>query len=356
MADQAMNKTRPVPSLLVNCPVCSSSFLMNVALMKGVKGIRVRCRKCGALITVRNPQTPPPPPRPEGERKPSPPVGDRARQPSRPSPPIAKADPMEIPDPGPADPMPAGEGEGRVPAENGRKGWVSPRYDISLPVLLPPETLLRNRCVAFHPDAREVEHYRMLRTRILNATGENGGITLMITSALPGEGKTLTGINLALTFAKAFCQTSLLVDADLRQQKVHEVLGYTHRKGLADYLLDGCTVSDIMVWPGIEKLTLISGGRTVTESSELLGSPGMAALVEDLKSRYPNRYIFFDVPPVLTGADAISLAPLVDRILVVVRAERTPMPEVKKALAMLPKEKVLGLVLNRDSRPTVTKT
>jgi non-specific protein-tyrosine kinase len=76
----------------------------------------------------------------------------------------------------------------------------------------------------------------------------------------------------------------------------------------------------------------------------------MAALVEDLKLRYPNRYVFSDVPPVLTGADAISFAPLVDYIVFVVQAERTPLPEVRKALAMLPREKVLGLVLNRHGK------
>ncbi len=224
---------------------------------------------------------------------------------------------------------------------------MSPEYKISRAVRLNPKKIEGNRFVALRPDAPEVESYRVLRTQILNRTGGNGGITLMITSALPGEGKTLTAINLALTFAKSFNQTSLLVDADLKQQKIREVLGYAHDKGLADYLLDGCPVSDLMVWPGIEKLTLISGGRTVTQSSELLGSQGMAALVQDMKQRYPNRYVFFDVPPVLAGADAIAFAPLVDYILLVVQAERTPLPEVRKALAMLPKEKILGLVLNR---------
>ena len=149
----------------------------------------------------------------------------------------------------------------------------------------------------------------MLRTRILHRTRGTGGTTVMITSALSGEGKTVTAVNLALTFAKAFSQTALLVDADLKRQQVHQVLGFESDRGLGDYLQDGCDVSDLIVWPGIEKLTVISGGKRIEESSELLGSPGMRTLVEGMKSRYEDRYVFFDVPPVLAGADAICLRP-----------------------------------------------
>ena len=177
----------------------------------------------------------------------------------------------------------------------------------------------------------------------------------MVTSALSGEGKTVTAVNLALTFAKAFSQTALLVDADLKRQQVHQVLGFESDRGLGDYLQDGCDVSELIVWPGIEKLTVISGGKRIEESSELLGSPGMRTLVEGMKSRYEDRYIFFDVPPVLSGADAICFAPLVDHILFVVQADKSSMANVSKALGMLPKEKVLGIVLNRQADADATK-
>jgi non-specific protein-tyrosine kinase len=177
----------------------------------------------------------------------------------------------------------------------------------------------------------------------------------MVTSSVPGEGKTLTAVNLALTFAKAYSQTALLVDADLKRQQVRQVLGFESGKGLGDYLLDGCDVSELIVWPGVEKLTVISGGKRIEESSELLGSPGMKALVRDMKTRYPDRYVFFDVPPVLAGADAIAFASLVDRILFVVQAERTSMADVHKALALLPKEKILGIVLNRQADADASK-
>ena len=342
MSDPTEKRSHPATALLVECGTCRSSFTLNVALMNGVKGIRIRCRRCGASIDVDNPGRKRPPVAREGERpRPatSPPAGEYADK--------GKSG-KEVP----VTPS-ASEGNPSVLAEKGRTGWISPHYNVSRSVPVDPAAIGNNRCVAIDPSAPEVEYYRMLRTKILQRTGGDGGITLMVTSALPGEGKTLTAINLAFTFAKAFSQTALLVDADLRQQKIREALGFSHDKGLADYLLDGCPVPDLMVWPGVEKLTLISGGKTVTESSELLGSPGMAALVAELKERYSNRYVFFDVPPVLSGADALSFAPLVDWILLVVRAESTPLPDVKRALAMLPKEKILGLVLNRDPRVSV---
>jgi non-specific protein-tyrosine kinase len=187
----------------------------------------------------------------------------------------------------------------------------------------------------------------VLRTKLLHKTGEQGGTTVMITSALPGEGKTLTAVNLSLTFAKEYNQTVLLVDSDLHKQRVHECLGFESDRGLADYLLNGASLADLIVWPGVEKFTVISGGRTVMASSELLGSPRMKGLVKDLKSRYPDRYVFFDVPPVLAGADALAFAPQVDHIILVVRAGSTSIEDVKLALDLLPRKKVLGVVLNR---------
>ena len=344
MSDPTKKRSQSTTAFLVECGTCRASFTLNVALMNGVKGIRIRCRKCGALIEVENPGKKRPPPSTE-EEYPRPLASPQA---------AGYADDGTSGKGVPMTPSPPG-GDPPLLDEKGRTGWISPHYNVSRRVPVDPAVIGRNRCVAIDPSAPEVEFYRMLRTKILQGTGGNGGITLMVTSPLPGEGKTLTAINLALTFAKSFSQTALLVDADLRQQKIHEVLGFFHDKGLADYLLDGCPVSDLMVWPGVEKLTLISGGKTVTESSELLGSPGMAALVADMKQRYPNRYVFFDVPPVLSGADALAFAPLVDWIVLVVRAESTPLPDVKRALAMLPKEKVLGLVLNRDPRITAKK-
>ena len=243
--------------------------------------------------------------------------------------------------------QPLREGATTRPMDQEKMGYVSPSYTMSRSITLNPQVMLANRCVGFQQDSPELEYFRVLRTQILQRS-RGGGNSVMVTSAFPGEGKTLTAINLAFTFAKEFKQTALLVDCDLRRQQIHKVLGFASERGLADYLLEDCPIRELFVWPGVEKLSVISGGKTVAESSELLGSPGMRNLVTEMKERYPDRYIFFDVPPILTNADALAFAPLVDYIIVVVQAGQTPLPDVNRALGLLPSGKVLGLVMNRQ--------
>lgn len=225
--------------------------------------------------------------------------------------------------------------------------WASPVYSECKAVELDLDQLARNRCVSMFSDAPEAEYYKVLRTSIQHRTKEKGWNTIMITSVQPGEGKTLTCINLAVSFAKEFNQTVLLVDCDLKRQNIHRYLNFSFDKGIVDYLLNDCALKDLMVWPGIEKLTLISGGKTISNSAELLGSPKMKALVKEIKNRYDDRYVIFDTPPVLGWADAAAFAPLVDCILMVVEEGRTSIKDVKKALEMIPSEKFLGFVLNR---------
>jgi non-specific protein-tyrosine kinase len=175
--------------------------------------------------------------------------------------------------------------------------------------------------------------------------------TVMVTSASPNEGKTVTAVNLAATFAREYNHTVLLVDADLRMQMVHRYLGYDSSLGLLDYLEDKASMNDIITWPGIEKFTIISGNRVVDDSSELIGSPRMQTLMDELKNRYDDRYVIFDVPPILDMADALTFAPLVDCIIIVVGAGTTIKQNLKEALALLPQDKIAGFVLNRFQGP-----
>jgi protein-tyrosine kinase len=225
--------------------------------------------------------------------------------------------------------------------------WASPVFSESKTVELDLEKMAKNRLVSLFADAPEAEYYKVLRTTVQQRMEENGWNTIMISSVQPGEGKTLTCINLAVSFAKEFNQTVLLVDCDLKRQSIHRYLNISLDKGIADYLLNGCALKDMIIWPGIEKLTLISGGKTISNSVELLGSPKMKALVHEIKNRYDDRYIIFDTPPALGWADAIAFAPLVDCILMVVEEGRTSIKDVKKALELIPAEKFLGFVLNR---------
>jgi len=238
-------------------------------------------------------------------------------------------------------------------AKSDKAGWAAPQYKEVKTVQLDPTVIAENRIVCMIPDAPEIDFYKILRTQIQHRTKDKDLRTIMVTSVNPGEGKTLTTINLSITFAKEFNQTVLLVDSDLMRQNVHKYLGISSDKGLIDYLVNDQPLKDYIIWPGIDQLTLISGGRTIHDSSELLGSPRMKALVNEMKTRYKNRYVFFDVPPVLGGADAIVLAPLVDGIIMVVVEGDTSTHDIKNALELLPKEKFLGFVLNRQKAPMV---
>ena len=226
--------------------------------------------------------------------------------------------------------------------------WSPPVYTDSASVELDTASVVKNRCVCIQPDASELDSYKVLRTKIQQLTKSYGWNTVMITSPRAGEGKTLTAVNLALTFSKAYNQTVLLVDCDLRRQSIHKTLGFQSEAGLIDYLVDGSPLSEIMIWPGIDKLTLISGGRTVQESTELLGSPRMESLVHEIKSRYDDRYVLFDVPPVLGSADTLALAPFIDSIVMVVEEGTTSTRDVQKAVEMLPSDKFLGFVINKQ--------
>jgi len=229
--------------------------------------------------------------------------------------------------------------------------WTSPVYSQSRSLTLDREKLARNRVISLFPDIPEAEYYKVLRTNIQQRMREKNWNTLMITSVQAGEGKTLTSINLAVSFAKEYDRTVLLVDCDLKRQKVHQYLNFSSEEGIVDYLVKDCPLTDLIIWPGIEKLTLISGGKTVANSAELLGSPKMKDLVREIKCRYNDRYILFDTPPVLGWADAIAFAPLADCILMVVEEGRTSIKDVNKALEVIPKEKFLGFVLNRRKSP-----
>ena len=227
--------------------------------------------------------------------------------------------------------------------------WNPPKYTQSRNINLDPEVLARNRCVCRFPDSPYQSSFKVIRTQILNRMREIDGRTLMFTSVREGEGKTLISINLALTFAKDFGLTVLLMDCDLRRQDVHRYLGIDSNMSLVDHLLYQVPLQDLIIWPGIDKMTLISGSKTVPESADLLTSTLMKSLVDDVKNRYSDRYVIFEAPSLFIGTDAFALSFLVDCIVMVVEAGKTTLPDIKRALELIPKEKFLGFVLNQHN-------
>jgi len=220
-------------------------------------------------------------------------------------------------------------------------------YTYTRKVAVDMDRLRRNRLIVAGSDETLGEAYKLLRTHILHGTKREGRNTLMITGPLPNEGKTLTTINLAIAISQRVGQTVLLVDGDLRNPTIHRYLDLPSGPGLGDYLTSGYPIAESLVHPeGLANLVVLPAGQTTTQSGELLSSPLMVDLVRELKHFYPDRYVLFDLPP-LVYADALAFAPLLDGIILVVEAGSTSREEIVRAQEMLKGFPILGCVLNK---------
>jgi len=233
-------------------------------------------------------------------------------------------------------------------SEEVQNEWQAPEYTESIQHFIDSGVVEKNRGVSINENSKEIERYKILRARIHQQAKERKMNTIMITSPNRHDGKTVTTINMGFTFARELKQTVLMVDCDFKGQDIHRYLGIESKHSLIDYFLDDIPINQLIIWPGIEKLTLISGNRTVYDSSELLSSEMMKKLVKEMGDRYDDRYVFFDAPPILEHSEAISLAPIMDGIIMVVQAGKTSKKDVQKALSLIPKDKFLGFVLNKQ--------
>ena len=220
---------------------------------------------------------------------------------------------------------------------------------------IPLSTLRQRRVMAAYDKGPFVDAYKILRTQVMHRLRENNWNVLGVTSPGHGEGKTLTAVNLAVSLAMEMSQTVLLVDADLRSPSIHEVFGLRDCPGLADYLLDNQCVEDLLVHPGICRFVLLPGGRAISNSTEILTSPKMLALVEEFKNRYPSRIIIFDLPPLLHTADVLAFSPYTDALLFVVEEGKTTAEQLQRALTLVKNSRpVLGTVLNKAGKMATT--
>jgi capsular exopolysaccharide synthesis family protein len=191
------------------------------------------------------------------------------------------------------------------------------------------------------------EQFKLLRTLIFNFMRPEGLNTLQITGFGPGEGKSLIAANLAVSIALDSRQTTLLVDLDFRNPSVHCLFDLGEAApGIASYFYGEAEIEDILVNPGIDKLTILPAGCPTFQAPELMGSAKMEALVKELKERYPDRFIIFDTPPMDGVPDALVFSQYVDALILVGRAGFTTRESVKRAGELVPREKVLGLVFN----------
>ena len=228
-------------------------------------------------------------------------------------------------------------------------------YTTTRSLNVPLPVLRQRRVMAAYDKGPFVDAVKILRTQVMHRLRENNWNVLGVTSPGHGEGKTLTAVNLAVSLAMETTQTVLLVDANLRNPSIHEVFGLKDCPGLADYLLDNQLVEDLLVHPGIGRFVLLPGGRAISNSTEILTSPKMLALVEEFKHRYPSRIVIFDLPPLLYTADVLAFSPYIDALLLVVEEGKTTVEEVRRALSLLKNSRpVLGTVLNKAGQMATT--
>jgi protein-tyrosine kinase len=258
---------------------------------------------------------------------------------------VADAVPVIAPAPAPEPAPPAGYGAGPAKTATGIR-----RVDIAL-------DRLRDRGFVTPdvPKSQIADEFRVVKRPIIRnaraaAAGPRARPTnlVMVTSALPGEGKTFTALNLAISVAMEMDSTVLLVDGDVAHPALPELLGIPASPGLLDLLTgDRVDVSDALVKTNVEKLTVLPAGSRHRRATELLASEQMANLLRELASRYRDRIIIFDSPPLLATTEARVLATHMGQVVVVVAANTTSQRAVDQALGTIESCEIVMMMLNK---------
>ncbi|MEH6433576.1 XrtA-associated tyrosine autokinase [Massilia sp. DD77] len=199
-----------------------------------------------------------------------------------------------------------------------------------------------------------LEEFRIIKRPLLKrafaerSPGANPANLMMVTSSLPGEGKTYCAINLAMSIAMELDHTVLLVDADVARPSVLRTLGLPAHRGLMDILLDDkLDLSDVMLRTNVDTLSILPAGTSTSRATELLASSSMSSMVLELANRYPDRVIIFDSPPLLLTSESRVLASHMGQIVVVVEAQTTTQHAVKEALQQLDGMNNVNLIYNK---------
>jgi|APTNR8051073442_1049403.scaffolds.fasta_scaffold05273_3 capsular exopolysaccharide synthesis family protein len=229
----------------------------------------------------------------------------------------------------------------------------APRYQSTRVISSDRTTLKERRVVAGitpssgHNPMELADAFRILRTRVYQQMSATGGTTLAVTSPNMSEGKTVVAANLAISLTQFSQHTVLLVDVDLRRPAMHKIFEIEPRPGLGDYLLKGTPLSDCLVSPDIDGLVVLPSGGSLARSSETLSSDRMTALAAEMKNRYPDRLVVYDLPPLLPTDDAIVFLGNADASLLVIEEGRTRRGDIERAIELLANHNMIGTVLNK---------
>jgi len=197
------------------------------------------------------------------------------------------------------------------------------------------------------PYSYTAEQIRKLRTHLFHMQDKPVPRIIMITSALPGEGKSLIASNLAIAIAKGDDQHVLLVECDLRKPSLNNLFKYAPSKGVSEIIQGSAQIEDCLIKTPINKLTILPAGKEAPPNpSELLESKRMSSLIEELSQRYTDRFLIIDTSPIQATVDPKIIADQVEAIVMVTRYRYTKESDFKMALDNLPKDKIVGTVLN----------
>lgn len=190
--------------------------------------------------------------------------------------------------------------------------------------------------------------YKVLRTRILKRLDANGWHSLCVTSAAPGEGKSLTSINLAMALAEDTATSVFLVDLDLQRPAIARYLGLQKGPDLSNFLAGEATVEQVVYdIAGHGRLSVVPNRQPLHDSSELLRGGRMSELVSFLEAETPRRIIIYDMPPALVGDDVMAFSDFVDSVLLVVAEGKTTRTALENARGVLNDMNLIGVVLNQ---------
>lgn len=190
------------------------------------------------------------------------------------------------------------------------------------------------------------ESYKTARTNIAYSIIKKGCKKIAFTSAMKGEGKTVTAVNVAIALAQQVDTRVLVVECDLRRPRVHKALGVTPAPGITNYLNDECSESDIVMETGIDSLYAICYGAIPPNPSELLASNLMSELIKRLENEYD--YIIFDCPPIGVVIDSVPIVKEADGVVIVVKHNSTTYPQYNKTVDVLKRSgaKIVGVIMN----------
>ncbi|NGP53723.1 XrtA-associated tyrosine autokinase [Thioalkalivibrio sp. XN8] len=274
--------------------------------------------------------------------------------------PLGRLDPADSPPTQPPSPEVSPSGSTVV---------ATPAVAEAAPTLPRPATTRRGKLVSIDrqrlreegflaPDEyqrRMADEYRRIKRPLIahafgiGATKIDKGNLILVSSAVSGEGKTHTCINLALSLATERDRTVLLVDGDVPKPHISRLFGIDQEPGLLDVLGDDPPpLEDVLVRTDIPRLTALPAGRWNAHATELLASERMRRLCEELASRYPDRVILFDSPPMLAATEAQAIAATVGQVVLVIAENSTARDDVRNALSLIDEQTPVNAILNKS--------